>query len=161
MELLTTMVVVIGLSFGAVIGAAVGICLLCIGFGTPYDPKAPVKKWFEPSPEDAAQTGPNYVLIFGTLLLMTVITVALSRVNLGATGNTVLAVLVAAFKASLVALFFMHLKYEKRLMFALILIPAFFFAALFFGLLPDLVTNHYNPEKTERPGFGVGLDTVK
>lgn len=82
---------------------------------------------------------PNYVGVFGTLLALTVVTVALSRVNLGGARNTALAIAVASFKASLVALYFMHLKFEKRLLAALLIVPLFLAAALILGLVPDMV----------------------
>lgn len=50
--------------------------------------------------------------IFGSLLVMTVITVAASYVDFGA-ANTVIAVLIASVKAFLVAFFFMHLRHDK------------------------------------------------
>jgi cytochrome c oxidase subunit 4 len=47
------------------------------------------------------------------LLLLTAVTVAVSRVHLGAF-NVWVAILIASLKSSLVLLFFMHLKYEGR-----------------------------------------------
>lgn len=52
--------------------------------------------------------------VFLGLVLLTAVTVAVSRVNLGAL-NVWVAILIAATKSSLVLLFFMHLKYEGRL----------------------------------------------
>jgi len=54
------------------------------------------------------------VAVFVALLLLTVVTVLVSYVDLGL-WNTVVALLIASVKASLVALFFMHLKGESRL----------------------------------------------
>ena len=48
------------------------------------------------------------------LLALTVLTVGVSRIDLGA-WNTVVAIVVATIKAILVACFFMHLKFEKKL----------------------------------------------
>ena len=53
-----------------------------------------------------------YWATFTALVVFTVITVAVAQVDLGMM-NMVVAMLVASFKAMLVALFFMHLKYEK------------------------------------------------
>ena len=47
------------------------------------------------------------------LLILTAITVAAAGINFGS-GNVVIALAVATVKAILVALFFMHLLYEKR-----------------------------------------------
>ena len=53
-----------------------------------------------------------YVTVLVALLALTVITVAVSRIDFGP-GNFIVAMLVASIKALLVALFFMHLKYEN------------------------------------------------
>ncbi len=53
-----------------------------------------------------------YWKVFAALVILTIITVAVAQVNLGAM-NMVVAMVVASIKAMLVALFFMHLKYEK------------------------------------------------
>jgi cytochrome c oxidase subunit 4 len=50
-----------------------------------------------------------------TLFALTAITIGVSRLQLGAL-NIWIAILVASVKASFVLLFFMHLKYESKLM---------------------------------------------
>src|SRR5262245_12855360 len=55
-----------------------------------------------------------YVKTLCTLLALTLITVAIAQVNFGE-WNAIVALLVASIKALLVALFFMHLKFEGRL----------------------------------------------
>ena len=55
-----------------------------------------------------------YVGVFATLLVMTATTTAVSFVDLGP-WNTVAALAIAFFKATLVVLFFMHVKYSGRL----------------------------------------------
>lgn len=66
--------------------------------------------------------------IFLALIFLTVVTVAVSYVDLGS-ANTVVAVLVATLKASLVASFFMHLRWDKPFH-AIIFISSFFFLGL-------------------------------
>ena len=56
----------------------------------------------------------TYVNILLILLVLTALTVGVSRIDLGA-WNTVVAIVVATIKAILVACFFMHLKFEKKL----------------------------------------------
>ena len=56
----------------------------------------------------------TFILIWAALLLLTAITVAVSRVHLGAL-NVWVALGVASIKSSLVIFFFMHLKQESRL----------------------------------------------
>ena len=55
-----------------------------------------------------------YFTIFGTLMVLTAVTVAVAFVNLGQF-NKVIALGIAAFKATLVVLYFMHVKYASRL----------------------------------------------
>jgi len=58
-------------------------------------------------------TGPKtYAAVLGALLLLTVITVYASYLDFGSM-NTVVALLIATLKGSLVALFFMHLRHDK------------------------------------------------
>ena len=56
----------------------------------------------------------SYIVIFVTLLVFTGITIALAFIDLGVM-NTVAALLIAGFKASLVVLYFMHLKHGHPL----------------------------------------------
>ena len=55
-----------------------------------------------------------YVTVFVILLVMTATTTTVSGIDLGP-WNTVVALGIAVFKASLVVLFFMHAKYSPRL----------------------------------------------
>ncbi|RME00858.1 MAG: hypothetical protein D6814_02730 [Calditrichaeota bacterium] len=57
---------------------------------------------------------PVYLAVGAALLLLTGLTVAVSFVHLGPF-NLVVAMLIATLKASLVALFFMHLFYDNKL----------------------------------------------
>jgi len=66
-----------------------------------------------------------YYLIFGTLMALTAVTVAVAFINIGIL-NFPLALGIAITKASLVILFFMHAKYSSRLT-KLIVGGAFFF----------------------------------
>jgi cytochrome c oxidase subunit IV len=73
-----------------------------------------------------------YYSIFGALLLLTGITVAVAFVNLGRL-NFPVALSIAILKATLVVLFFMHAKYSSRLT-KLVIGGAFFFLLTLFGL---------------------------
>ena len=57
---------------------------------------------------------PVYLAIFGALIVGTIITVAVAYVDLGA-ANIFVALAIAVTKASLVVLYFMHVKYSSRL----------------------------------------------
>lgn len=62
---------------------------------------------------DAHQTAAaTYAKVLGTLLALTVITVLAAGLNFGS-WNVVIALGIATIKASLVALFFMHLRHDK------------------------------------------------
>ena len=73
-----------------------------------------------------------YIAIFGSLMVFTAITVAVAFINLGAL-NFPVAISIAIVKATLVILFFMHLKYSSRLT-KLVCGSAFFFLIVLFGL---------------------------
>jgi cytochrome c oxidase subunit 4 len=73
-----------------------------------------------------------YIGIFLTLMVMTAVTVAVAYVNLGQM-NKVVALGIASFKATLVVLYFMHVKYQSRLT-KLIVVTGFFFLAILLGM---------------------------
>jgi caa(3)-type oxidase subunit IV len=74
----------------------------------------------------------GYLMVGGTLLLFTAVTVALSYVNFGTQkANVAVALLVATFKAGLVAAIFMHLSAEKRLIYRILIFTGFFVFGLF------------------------------
>ena len=75
----------------------------------------------------------KYLLVGATLITFTAITVFLSYVNFGTQkANVAVAMLVATFKAALVAAIFMHLSNEKRLIYRILVFTAFFVLGLFF-----------------------------
>ena len=71
------------------------------------------------------------------LLALTAVTVAVSRVHLGAF-NVWAAILIASLKSSLVLLFFMHLKYEGQLIRTTFLVTLFTLAVLISFLFWDV-----------------------
>ncbi len=93
----------------------------------------------------AAHHGPSLPLLAGVLvalLILTWVTVAATWFQLG-TLNLWIAMAIATLKGTLVALYFMHLRYEKPFN-AIILISALAFVLLFIGItLQDTV--HYQP----------------
>jgi cytochrome c oxidase subunit 4 len=74
----------------------------------------------------------NYFVIFGALMVCTMLTVIAAFVNLGDL-NFPVALVIAVFKATLVILFFMHVKYGSR-MTKLIVGVAFFFLGIMLTL---------------------------
>jgi caa(3)-type oxidase subunit IV len=81
---------------------------------------------------DVSKHVKKYLMIGGLLLLFTAITVALSYFDFGnRKANIAIAMIVAAFKAGLVAAIFMHLSAERKLVYRILLFTAFFVFALF------------------------------
>jgi len=74
----------------------------------------------------------TYYAIFGALMALTAITVAIAFINLGLL-NFPVALSIAIVKGTLVILFFMHVKYSSQLT-KLIVGTAFFFLIILFGL---------------------------
>ena len=68
-----------------------------------------------------------YVLVFVTLTVLTLITVAISRLHLPVAGAVTVALVVAAIKGSLVACYFMHLISERKLIYWVLGITVAFF----------------------------------
>ena len=71
-----------------------------------------------------------YITVFVALMVLTIITVAISYLHLPIAAAVSVALLVATIKGSLVACYFMHLISEKKLIYAVLLLTIFFFAAL-------------------------------
>jgi cytochrome c oxidase subunit IV len=69
----------------------------------------------------------------GTLLLLTLVTVISSKIDFGgASINLAIAMVIAVTKATLVVLFFMHLRYD-RLFHSVVFVSALLAASLFVG----------------------------
>ncbi|HSS49273.1 MAG TPA: cytochrome C oxidase subunit IV family protein [Thermoanaerobaculia bacterium] len=73
-----------------------------------------------------------YFLVFGALMVLTLATWLVAQVDLG-WANDVVALGIAVTKATLVLLFFMHVRHSTR-MTALTAVAGFFWLAILFGL---------------------------
>ncbi len=71
----------------------------------------------------------TYVAVWVALIILTIITVVASYVHFG-TFNLVIALGIASLKASLVALYFMHLKFEEKITWVFFLYPLALLAIL-------------------------------
>jgi cytochrome c oxidase subunit 4 len=80
-----------------------------------------------------------YLLIFLILIACTALTVAVAFVDLGFF-NVVAALSIAVFKATLVVLFFMHVKYSTKLTWAVVLGSLFWLAILLTMTAGDYLT---------------------
>ena len=88
----------------------------------------------------------RYLLVFAALLVLTVATVAVSALQLSPTAGIAVGLTIAFAKATLVALFFMHLLHERRIVYISLAFTAIFFVALI-GL--TLWTEAYHVPGTE------------
>ena len=77
-----------------------------------------------------------FMKVLIALLVLTVVTVAAAQVDLGK-WNIVGALAIATVKASLVIYFFMHGKYENRIIWTYILIPFILLAIMIGGVFTD------------------------
>lgn len=80
-----------------------------------------------------------YYTIFGVLMFCTYLTVQISFFDLGPL-NAVAALTIAALKAALVVLFFMHVRYSTRLIWAVVLSSLFWLGILFALTFNDYLT---------------------
>jgi cytochrome c oxidase subunit 4 len=71
-----------------------------------------------------------YITVFVALMVLTIVTVAVSRFHFPLAIAVSIALLVATIKGSLVACYFMHLISEKKLIYAVLVLTAVFFAVL-------------------------------
>jgi cytochrome c oxidase subunit 4 len=80
-----------------------------------------------------------YYTIFGILMLGTYLTVQIAFFDLGRL-NTVVALTIAVIKATLVVLFFMHVKYSTRLTWVVVLGSIFWLGIMFVLTMSDYLT---------------------
>ncbi len=85
--------------------------------------------------EHVGHTAPMSILVgvLGALILLTILTVAVTAVDLGSSGNFLVAMAIATVKAVLVMGYFMHLFWDKKFN-VVIFCSSFLFAILFFSM---------------------------
>ena len=71
-----------------------------------------------------------YITVFVALMILTIVTVAISRLHLSVPVAVTVALIVAIIKGGLVACYFMHLISEKKLIYAVLALTVSFFVAL-------------------------------
>jgi cytochrome c oxidase subunit 4 len=74
----------------------------------------------------------TYITVFIALAVLTVLTVGVSYFHMPPVLAIAVALLIAAFKGSLVAGFFMHLLHERKLIYWLLILTVLFFLVLLF-----------------------------
>ena len=80
-----------------------------------------------------------YVLVFVTLLCMTLITVDVAFYNFGWL-NIYLALIIATFKATIVVMYFMHVKFSPRLTWLFAIAGIFWMIILLVLMLADYMS---------------------
>jgi cytochrome c oxidase subunit IV len=94
----------------------------------------------------AAHVAPKrmYYMVFGALILGTILTVAAAKVDMGALNNIVM-LAIACTKASLVILFFMHVRWSSRLTWV-VAMAGFFWLLILFGIgMSDYMSRGWVP----------------
>lgn len=84
-----------------------------------------------------AEHSPNYMAIFWYLAVLTVIEIGVIFLPIGKLLIGIMLVALAIAKAALVALYFMHLRFETRTLGYIALTPVVIGALLVFVMLPD------------------------
>lgn len=82
----------------------------------------------------------TYMIVFASLMALTLVTVAVSYLDLGVAGGIGVALLIASVKGSLVACFFMHLIDERKFILTVLAFTVFFFLAVM--LLPVITQSN-------------------
>lgn len=113
-------------------------------------------------PASVAKEIRKYWTVFLALGALTIITVAISYLDLPTWGAVTLALVVAITKGSLVAAVFMHLISERKLIYAVLILTVFFFGVLMWGpwhhrdnaekVWPGYDTNATQPDNPQQTG---------
>lgn len=80
----------------------------------------------------------TYMFVFGSLMVLTAITIAVASLHLSVGMAIAVALFIATIKGTLVAGYFMHLLSERKLIYSTLILTAVFFCALMF-----LPISHY------------------
>jgi cytochrome c oxidase subunit IV len=81
----------------------------------------------------------TYFAVFATLMILTIITVWVSRIDLGAL-NTVVAMAIAIVKATVVILWFMHVIHSPRLTWIVVIASFLWLGVMFVLFFSDYLT---------------------
>ncbi len=95
---------------------------------------------------------PNYMGVWLWLLVLTILEIAVALMPLTTLAKGMLLVVMALIKAGLVALYFMHLRFERVTLGVIVLTPLIICVFLVFMLLPDLGAVNKSGMRTEQVG---------
>jgi cytochrome c oxidase subunit 4 len=103
--------------------------------------------------EEAEEPGSHsamYLKVWGALLVLTVLEYFYAKLMAGSMMKLILGLMfLAGIKAALVAWYFMHVKFEGKWVFGLIIPASILAAILIFGLVPDIALYEANPDAEE------------
>ena len=88
--------------------------------------------------QDGHKEHPKYFKIFWWLLALTIIEVAVAIPEYSIVLKAILLIGLACSKAALVAIYFMHLKFERKTLAAIVITPFLICVFLVIMLMPDL-----------------------
>ena len=89
-----------------------------------------------------------YLIVFGALAVLTVITVAAGYVSFPIGAGIVIALVIATVKGSLVAAYFMHLLNEKKIIYWLLFLTFFLLLVMFVLMIGTLLDQGGIPNVT-------------
>ena len=100
--------------------------------------------------ENGHKEHPKYMNIFYWLAALTIIEIAVAIPEYSIVLKAILLIGLACGKAILVANYFMHLKFERKTLVAIVLTPFIICVFLVFALMPDLTSDDRH-EGIEKP----------
>ena len=101
--------------------------------------------------QDGHKEHPKYMIIFVWLAVLTAVEIGVAIPEYSLLLKGILLVGLACSKAALVAIYFMHLKFEKRTLATIVITPFLICVFLVIMLMPDLTSDarHEGIEKPE------------
>jgi len=87
---------------------------------------------------EATHPEPNYMGVFWWLLILTVLEIAVVYAPIAKMAIAIMLIVMAITKATMVALYFMHLKFEPRTLGLIALSPFVLCVFLILMLMPDI-----------------------
>lgn len=100
------------------------------------------------SPEEIRAETRTYMMVFAALAVLTIVTVAISYLDLSTGPAVFLGLAVATVKGSLVAAYFMHLISERKVIYGILALTLVFFTVL----MTVSMGNYVSRTDIERPG---------
>jgi len=107
----------------------------------------------EPAPQHVHHKV-NYFAIFGLLVVLTAITVGVAFMGIEAVWiKVLLALTIASIKAAFVGTYFMHLKFEGKMIYVIVAVPLTLTVILICALIPDIVMTALHHNQLGKPGL--------